>query len=502
LRSFTATKGMSTTSTSRMPGFSRLPTSAAAWEPTATALFLLTCGRFDPRNFGTRFATGSASEMRARGMISVITPTTTGRHAFHPLLYENFCAQTHEPRELVVVDTGERPSAFLEAKARQDPRVAYHFFPVSDSCAEKNRVVPRHFWKAEGGPEAWTLGLKRNIACCLSRGVAIAHFDDDDLYAPSYLSFMWQRLLEAEQRRPHMSLDRAYMGLAPAAVTLAEWHLMDFSDRTFSFMNPEKNDLILWQMKRPMQYGFGFTHVYTWAAWKLEPFADVEFSEDGLFTQGLEAKGGELRFVHLPPHEEALAAHSYHPDSTSGGAAYVRFSGKVPTPEPFRALLPVAEAVAINLRLKKSHTHWMEQQIREEQARAHPHRMFDFGESILQGFRRPGGVTRTETLVAAPGGLPAPDPLPPPRDEAGGAPTTWKVVGGSGSDGIRVRVDRDLRSQQLPTRLGNGSRVVGLQQVGGRLHYRKLEGAGPSSGWVSLTAKGRALLQPQQQQHH
>lgn len=43
-------------------------------------------------------------------------------------------------------------------------------------------------------PKAWSLGLKRNVAIELAAGEIIAHFDDDDLYAPGYLTWMHERL--------------------------------------------------------------------------------------------------------------------------------------------------------------------------------------------------------------------------------------------------------------------------------------------------------------------
>ncbi len=43
-------------------------------------------------------------------------------------------------------------------------------------------------------PKAWSLGLKRNVAIELAAGEIIAHFDDDDLYAPGYLSWMHECL--------------------------------------------------------------------------------------------------------------------------------------------------------------------------------------------------------------------------------------------------------------------------------------------------------------------
>merc|ERR1712125_186752 len=89
-------------------------------------------------------------------LLSVVCPTMESRQQFHPLLYEGFKAQTHEPKELIVVDSGERRSAYFDQVAGRDPRVIYQFFPVTDSHADAPRM-PRS--------RQWSLGLKRNIAC-------------------------------------------------------------------------------------------------------------------------------------------------------------------------------------------------------------------------------------------------------------------------------------------------------------------------------------------------
>eukprot|EP00971_Amphidinium_carterae_P188143 3734445-Amphidinium_carterae.1 len=104
------------------------------------------------------------------------------------MLYKCFQQQDYENKELIVVDTGKQPSRFFEAVVKTDSRVVYRHFNVEDS-RESQVAKPVH--------TAWTLGLKRNIACCLAQGAAIAHFDDDDLYAPGYLAFMWEKLVQA-----------------------------------------------------------------------------------------------------------------------------------------------------------------------------------------------------------------------------------------------------------------------------------------------------------------
>eukprot|EP00435_Cladocopium_sp_Y103_P072256 s552_g39.t1 len=71
------------------------------------------------------------------------------------------------------------------------------------------------------------------------------------------------------------SLDR------PLACTLAEWHMMDVKDQSFGFFSPNREPLLEHEQRESFQYGYGFSFVYTKAAWELVKFPDTEWSEDG-----------------------------------------------------------------------------------------------------------------------------------------------------------------------------------------------------------------------------
>jgi len=86
---------------------------------------------------------------------------------------------------------------------------------------------------------------------------------------------------------------------------------------------------------------------------------------------------------------------------------------------------------------------------------------------------------------------PAPRPKAPPTEPKG---PRWEVVGGGDKGGILVREGMDTKSAQLPERLATGALVEELELEGERLHYKKLSGAGPAEGWVSVMLQGRDLL--------
>lgn len=97
-------------------------------------------------------------------LVSVITPTY-GRPHYHERLYQSFCHQNYPNKQLLVLDDSPEASSFFTAL--KDDRVGYHWTP-----------------------ERHTIGDKRNRLLAMADGEIIAHFDDDDFYAPQYLSVM------------------------------------------------------------------------------------------------------------------------------------------------------------------------------------------------------------------------------------------------------------------------------------------------------------------------
>jgi glycosyltransferase involved in cell wall biosynthesis len=95
-------------------------------------------------------------------VVSCIMPTAN-RRRFVPEAIRLFLAQDYPEKELVVVDDGE------------------------DSVAN---LIPTHrqIWYVRLDRRQST-GAKRNLACTVARGGIIAHWDDDDWYAPWRLSY-------------------------------------------------------------------------------------------------------------------------------------------------------------------------------------------------------------------------------------------------------------------------------------------------------------------------
>src|SRR5262249_39730198 len=94
-------------------------------------------------------------------LISAIMPTLN-RHSFLPLAVDHFLKQDYPNKELVVVD---------------DSDVAVP--DLANIAGVKYIHVRRRS----------TIGAKRNLACEQAQGDIIAHWDDDDWYAPDRLRY-------------------------------------------------------------------------------------------------------------------------------------------------------------------------------------------------------------------------------------------------------------------------------------------------------------------------
>jgi len=146
---------------------SRKVTSGSFWHATASERIheLLGDDRFFYRT------TSAMPRNTAWPLVSCIMPTMN-RRSFVPLALKSFAAQDYPNKELLIVDDG-------------DDR-------VEDLTA--NLAGVRYLWL----PRRASIGAKRNLACQEARGEIIAHWDDDDWYAPDRLRYQVTALLAGE----------------------------------------------------------------------------------------------------------------------------------------------------------------------------------------------------------------------------------------------------------------------------------------------------------------
>jgi filamentous hemagglutinin family protein len=170
-------------------------------------------------------------------LVSCIMPTAN-RRRFVPEAIRLFLAQDYPAKELVVVDDGEDNVADL---IQNDPQIRY-------LCLDH-----RH-----------SLGTKRNVACEAARGEIIAHWDDDDWYAPWRLSRQVGKIIYGE-------------------VDLCGLARMLFFDPTAQRA---------WEYVYPAgaaPWVYGATFCYRKSIWQQSPFPDNTGCEDNLFIANLPA---------------------------------------------------------------------------------------------------------------------------------------------------------------------------------------------------------------------
>ena len=247
------------------------------------------CGRIDRRvSARSQIALTQNPQVAASNpkvLVSVIAPTTTERHAFHEhVLYASFNAQRHAHKELIVVDSGPEPSAFFGDL--DDDRVRYIHKTTANS-----------------------VGAKRNVALRLANGAIVAHFDDDDLYAPTYLTKMLAALKEAQCK----------------FVKLNSWYVHDRTTGCFGYFDGEKGfdedrpkkirlHPTLAKLKDNFVRTYGFTYVYEKSITDKFAFHDKSWGED---TALLAAAVGTRVPCAMIPDRDGICLHNQHGDNCS-----------------------------------------------------------------------------------------------------------------------------------------------------------------------------------------
>lgn len=264
----------------------QLPEEALGWDDRECDLWFYTDGDFHPRGApGVDGQSGFANSSQP-GRISVVTVTTSDRQRFHELLLWNFCSQLWEDKELVVVETyEEKPSSFLAGKAAWNENV---------------KLISL----ARLPGEDLSIGVKRNIGCHVASGQFIAHFDDDDMYAPGYLHTMASRLDNLENTQ---------------AVKLSSWYFGNAQVGSFGFCDSIRLGRRRHLSRRSPEvqlglYGFGFSLLYKRAVALELPFPDEDLGEDVDWCMKVADRYGSQGILVIPD-EQGICLHVQHGDN-------------------------------------------------------------------------------------------------------------------------------------------------------------------------------------------
>jgi glycosyltransferase involved in cell wall biosynthesis len=164
-------------------------------------------------------------------LVSCIMPTMSSRRRFIQAAVRWFLAQDYPDKELIIVDDGELPIFLAD-----DSRIRLHFM--------RDKV---------------SLGDKRNFACDMAKGDIIAHWDDDDWYAP------WRLRQQVMCLRHHFCL------------------LSGLEQPLFYDQQANKaHRLMRFAVQQPWVYGA--TMCYRKSAWAERKFAPINSGEDSNFV--------------------------------------------------------------------------------------------------------------------------------------------------------------------------------------------------------------------------
>lgn len=179
----------------------------------------------------TQVAANSESAASKQQLVSCIMPTRDRRHFVRQAI-RCFSRQDYSFRELIIVDDGEDA--------------------IGDLVPEDNRI---RYVRLN---QPLSLGGKRNLACQLSQGCFIAHWDDDDWMAPHRLRVQVAQLS------------------ATGAMICGVRDLLHFSPTAGQ----------AWLYRYPpseRSWAAGCTLLYRRSAWESHPFPEVNVGEDSAF---------------------------------------------------------------------------------------------------------------------------------------------------------------------------------------------------------------------------
>lgn len=220
-------------------------------------------------------------------VVSIITPTYQ-RESRLRILHDIIRAQTYPRIEWLIHDDSPAPSEYFTGL--DDPSVTY--------------VHSAH-----------RLGIseKRNALAEMSSGDIIAHFDDDDYYAPEYVSTMVERM---SQGFDLVKLSGWFLYSASRG-QLGYWDLNDIDCVCYRWDATRTTAVVRMDASNNMNYrknylGFGFSYVYRKSLWESIGFSGG-LGEDQIFIEGAESRFRLSHFID----ETGLCLHILHGSSSS-----------------------------------------------------------------------------------------------------------------------------------------------------------------------------------------
>jgi glycosyltransferase involved in cell wall biosynthesis len=254
--------------------------------PNSLDVMIRSAGSFSP---GVPLAMPAVATARSMsGMVSVITPTRN-RDRFLKNALTYFRDQDYTNIEWLILDDGLQASEYL------------------DDLTDEN-IFYQHM------DRKISIGEKRNTLIEKAKGEIIIHFDDDDYYAPNYVSSMVSALTE---RGADLINLRGWFLYDVRSDFFGYWDLMqkegphyrcDREGVALTMLSPENNLGF-----ENNELGYGFSYVFKRQVWKTVKFPTIDWNEDGEFSLQARSKF-KVDGIH---DTQGICLHFLHLDSTS-----------------------------------------------------------------------------------------------------------------------------------------------------------------------------------------
>lgn len=218
-----------------------------------------------------------------------IATVTREREVFLPAILACVLGQTHENFEWLILDDSAEPSRTLSAI--DDPRISYIHVPG------------RHM----------SIGEKRNMLCERARGEVIVQFDDDDYYAPNYLSTLAGFIETSEADMVSLQgwfvYDMRHKAFGYRVATRKTGLHFIYGPRGMSAINYTQANNQIFELSH---FGYGFSYAYRKAAWASVRFDEVSRHEDVTLARRLSETH---RLAHIRD-TGGLCLHIFHESNT------------------------------------------------------------------------------------------------------------------------------------------------------------------------------------------
>lgn len=230
-------------------------------------------------------------EVTSKPKVSIIVPT---QHRINllPEIIDCFNQQTWRNKELLILDDTPNGKEAIEELQKKYPNI--------------------HLWHSN---EIRSIGNKRNKLIQKASGELIAHFDDDDYYAPTYIEALTKELINSNADLLKLS---AWFCVHEASKTFGYWDTTrtDLPHTVFTGSEKPAANSTTFSSRQYESYltGYGFSYIFKKSTWSSVKFDDISFGEDSRFYEKIASQKACIK--HLKD-TQGICLHVIHSTNTS-----------------------------------------------------------------------------------------------------------------------------------------------------------------------------------------